>query len=210
MSGRTRLVRAGRCSTGTPSRRPAQMTRGGDHKAARARLAKAGVYGKPCARCGWPIEPGQSWDADHVDNLYADGGGGRLLPSHSSCNRRHGAIVGNRRRGQQRKGQLMNLLKPFAGGVTEWPRVGVEVSGDRERTYVVRVAFRPDGRVQVDNQTPIEGVPEDAVPVIADRCAEWHVQRVEIDAVGQAAGLYPALKGRGVPVELAGAHEMAV
>lgn len=187
------------------------MTRGGDHKAARARLAKAGVVGMPCARCGRPIQAGQEWDADHVDRLWAEGGGGRLLPSHRYCNRAHGARVGNQRRGQQRKGQGMGLLRPFAGGITVWPSVGVEVSADRHRTYVVRAAFRDDGRVQVDNMTPVEGVPDRAVPVIVGWLAEWQAQMLTLDAVGQAAGLAAPLKARApAQLNLAGAHELAV
>ena len=36
-----------------------------------------------CARCGFPIGPGDRWDLDHAD----DGSGEYLGPSHAACNR---------------------------------------------------------------------------------------------------------------------------
>jgi hypothetical protein len=55
-----------------------------DHAWARRRMARAGVVGRICPRCGWPILQGQAWDLDHVDQPFADGGKGRLLPAHAS------------------------------------------------------------------------------------------------------------------------------
>jgi hypothetical protein len=73
---------------------------GRDHKRERAlwekRIAAGGVT---CARpdCGRPIVPGMLWDLDHTDDRS-----GYLGPSHRHCNRKAGAVKGNRQRRQRR------------------------------------------------------------------------------------------------------------
>ena len=65
------------------------------HKA-RALLAPLVAQGCPCYRCGRPILPGQSWDADHILDR-AQGGTddpSNLWPSHSRCNTSAGGKVG--------------------------------------------------------------------------------------------------------------------
>lgn len=60
--------------------------------------------GDPCCRCGLPMYRGQALEADHHQVPMAMGG---VLPdalAHASCNRRAGAILGNRLRGARRRG----------------------------------------------------------------------------------------------------------
>lgn len=60
--------------------------------------------GDPCCRCGRPMYRGQALDGDHHQTPLAFGG---VLPdalAHASCNRRAGAILGNRLRGARRRG----------------------------------------------------------------------------------------------------------
>jgi 5-methylcytosine-specific restriction endonuclease McrA len=55
-----------------------------------------------CPFCSLPIRPGQAWDLDHrIPKVIApeaiwDESNHR--PAHASCNRRHGAVLGNRSR----------------------------------------------------------------------------------------------------------------
>ncbi len=71
---------------------------GWEHRRERARWAPRVATGETsCARCGWPILPGQLWDLDH-----ASGKSSYLGPSHRRCNRSAGAAKGNRMRGQRR------------------------------------------------------------------------------------------------------------
>jgi hypothetical protein len=65
-----------------------------------ARIVEAGVA--TCARCGWPIFPGEPWHLDH-----ASGKRGYLGASHARCNLVHGAKRGaaltNARRRRRRR-----------------------------------------------------------------------------------------------------------
>lgn len=87
-----------RPSYGSGSSRPhlaSAAARGYDYehvklgRAARAAL----VPGTPCPRCGEPMTPDQALDLDHTDDRQ-----GYLGLSHASCNRSHGATLGNRMR----------------------------------------------------------------------------------------------------------------
>jgi len=69
---------------------------GAPHVAARAAMKRAVDAGTAqCSICGGPISPHEPWDADHTDDRTGYRG-----PAHRSCNRRTGAIKGNRARGQ--------------------------------------------------------------------------------------------------------------
>lgn len=65
---------------------------GYQHRKLRAVLVKDAI-GKPCVRCGMPMLQGQPLDLDHTD----DRSGYRGM-AHMSCNRRAGAIKGNKMR----------------------------------------------------------------------------------------------------------------
>lgn len=74
------------------------------HRRQRAHLLSRFQDGDPCCRCGQPMYRGQALEADHHGVAKAMGG---LLPdalAHASCNRRAGAILGNRMRGARRRG----------------------------------------------------------------------------------------------------------
>lgn len=66
-----------------------------------------------CHLCHRPIRPGQAWDLDHAHALALGGDlDGPVHPAHRSCNRAHGARIGNRlrarraRRARQQAGDL--------------------------------------------------------------------------------------------------------
>jgi len=69
---------------------------GAEHKAARQRMQRMVDAGQAvCSICSGHINPGEPWDADHTDDRTGYRG-----PAHMRCNRRAGAIKGNRiRRG---------------------------------------------------------------------------------------------------------------
>ena len=66
------------------------------HKAERARwVPKVKAGGVQCARCGGLLAPDEPFDLDHTEDRTGYNG-----PAHVRCNRRAGAIKGNRiRRG---------------------------------------------------------------------------------------------------------------
>ena len=65
---------------------------GAAHQEARARWERRVLAGAVvCSRCLRPIAPTESWDLDHADDR-----GSYLGPSHSSCNRRAGAVARER------------------------------------------------------------------------------------------------------------------
>lgn len=72
-----------------------------------------------CPFCRAPIRPGQPWDLDHrIPKILApeaiwDEGNHR--PAHATCNRRHGAALGNRspkRRGRKPRRQVPSTSRP--------------------------------------------------------------------------------------------------
>lgn len=82
---------------------------GGSHQKERARwaviLRQRGQLS--CARgCGGIIRPGDDWDLDHTDDRSAYRG-----PAHRHCNRRAGAIKGNRNRRGRRLAMAISRLR---------------------------------------------------------------------------------------------------
>jgi hypothetical protein len=177
------------------------MARPGDQKSQRARVAKAGVWGTPCARCGQPILPGQAWDLDHVDELWIDGGAGRLLPSHASCNRRHGARVGNQRRAQRRERPMTTQQE-----ITWWPAAAVQIDQARVNTWMATAAHDDVGTV-VKLWPPLPGT--DVTATIVDLCGQWQTQEVAINPRSPSATLLDPLKGEGVRLRTADGIGMA-
>jgi hypothetical protein len=105
------------------------------HRALRAALLPF-ASGSPCTRCGNPIELGQPVDLDHADD------GVRYLGwAHRSCNRRAGAIKGNRMRGQTKQGRISMTAKCA---------LGVDIAHDRSHTSVVFATTVDDGRVLIE------------------------------------------------------------
>jgi hypothetical protein len=82
----------------------AQRGYGAAHRRLRALWAPVvAAGGVVCSRpeCPYPgrlIVPGQAWDLDHTEDR-----GAYLGPAHQLCNRRAGAIKGNRARGARRR-----------------------------------------------------------------------------------------------------------
>jgi hypothetical protein len=75
---------------------PAQRGYGYPHQQLRKRWAVVVARGEAvCVRCGRAIFPQQFWDLDHTEDRTAI-----LGASHRRCNRRAGAIKGNKERGR--------------------------------------------------------------------------------------------------------------
>jgi hypothetical protein len=70
---------------------------GAEHQALREKLRPSVEAGAVvCWRCGYPIHPTTPWDLGHDDHdrtIYRG-------PEHMRCNRRNGAIKGNKMRGK--------------------------------------------------------------------------------------------------------------
>jgi hypothetical protein len=66
---------------------------GWPHRRLRAKFARLVAAGAAvCTRCGYPIEPGTSWDLDHLDyGAPGDYAG----PAHARCNRQAGRAKQN-------------------------------------------------------------------------------------------------------------------
>jgi hypothetical protein len=176
--------------------------RRGDHASARRAAERAGVVGRACARCGRPILPGEPWDLDHIDVPYADGGGGRRLPSHSRCNRSAGGRAGRARQLAARR------RKAMLGMITHWPAVGEEVSADRSQTWVARAARHKD-LVVVDLLDPVPGTTA-VVELLKGWLTGWQIGHIGIDPRSPSATLAAPLADARLPVNTADAHGMAV
>jgi hypothetical protein len=173
------------------------MSRPGDQRAWRARVAKAGVWGLLCPRCGQPILPGQEWDLDHVDQLWADGGGGRRLPAHSYCNRAHGARVGNHRRGEQRR--LDKLMATQE--ITVWAAASVQIDQARQNTWLATAARDDAGVTVVKLWPPLPGT--DVAAAITAMLEEWGTDRLAINPRSPSATLMQPLEAAGVRLQMA-------
>ena len=81
------------------------------------------VDGTPCPMCGRPMRVWQSLDLDHTIPVVYGGGSGRTRLTHSYCNRRAGALIGNRSPKRNRNGsrigrQSLNRSAIKEGGTT--------------------------------------------------------------------------------------------
>ncbi len=90
--GTTFFQHRGRPAKTCPECRAENRRYGPEHEKLRAELAPVSV-GTPCSRCGRPMLDPDDMDLDHRD----DGAGYRGM-AHRSCNRRAGAIRGNKAR----------------------------------------------------------------------------------------------------------------
>jgi hypothetical protein len=125
---------------------------GAHHRRLRAALLPY-APGSPCTRCGRPIALGDRIDLDHTDDGTAYAGW-----AHASCNRRAGAIKGNRAR-----------RTPDRRTMNEQPcALGIDIANDREHTSAV-FATRVDDAVALVELTYIDG--SDVAHVIAGLAA---------------------------------------
>lgn len=165
---------------------------GRQHRRIRAALLATAI-GKPCVRCGKPIEAGDAVDLDHLD----DGRGYRGLAC-ASCNRRAGAERGVALR-RARRTRIMKM---------EQCAIGVEVSGDRMHTSIAAAA-RDGGRVAVALVEYLDGTDTAAqVAEIAGRAVD--LLEVVIDPRSPAATLVDPLEALGVSVRTVNTHQVAV
>ena len=168
------------------------MARTGDQKSARRHAART-VYGRSCARCGFPILPGQRWDLDHVDVPYVDGGYGRRAPSHESCNRRAGQRLMMARRAARRRQETAGM---------KWTAAGIEVSADRSRTWVALAGVATlTKRVVISLEDPLPGAA--VVPQIVALWQRHGLDWLGIDPRSASATLVEPLRAQGMPLRLA-------
>ena len=162
------------------------------HRAIRAAMLPY-AEGKPCVRCGLPIEKGQAVDLDHND----DGQTYRGL-AHQSCNRRAGAERGHLLR-QARRHAVMKL---------EQVALGVEISNDRTHTSVAAAA-RDGDRVAVVLLEYLDGTDTAAtVAEIAGKAVD--LLGVVVDPRSPAATLVEPLTALGVDLVSPNTHDIAV
>ncbi len=149
--------------------------------------------GKPCVRCGEPLERGQAIDLDHND----DGMTYRGL-AHATCNRRAGAERGHLLR-TARRHKIMKL---------ENVALGVEVSSDRMHTSV-SAAARDGDRVAVVLLEYLDGTDTaGAVAEIAGKAVD--LLGVVVDPRSPAATLVEPLEALGVDLVIPNTHDIAV
>ena len=98
-----------------PMRSTNERGLGWEHQQERRRQL-ATAEGQICWRCGEPMFPslGQAIDLDHVVSRALGGVNGPRRLAHRRCNRRAGAILGNRlRRGQPRPRRAKTVVPPL-------------------------------------------------------------------------------------------------
>jgi hypothetical protein len=156
---------------------------GGKHQALRKSTQQL-AYGQPCVRCGLPMLPGQSLDLDHMDDGVSHRGW-----AHSTCNRRAGAIRGNRMRGVVKKRKKTMLTECC---------LGIEIAEDRQHTSVA-AAGRIDGDLIL-----VELVAE----ILALR-KERTVRAVAIDPRSPGATLVKLLRNAGVMFTQMTSHDVS-
>jgi hypothetical protein len=76
------------------------------HRLERIRLITHLIDGTPCPRCGRGMYRAQALDLGHADAVVLGGAHGPRRLEHARCNRRHGATLGNRLRGNRRRRQI--------------------------------------------------------------------------------------------------------
>jgi hypothetical protein len=162
------------------------------HRAIRHALLLDAV-GKPCVRCGRPIERGQAVDLDHHDD-----GRSYLGLAHATCNRRAGAERGNAIK-RSRRSPIMKLSNVA---------LGVEISNDRMHSAIAAAAA-VDGRVAVALVEYLDGSDTaGAVAELAGRAVD--LLGVVIDPRSPAATLIGPLESLGVVVTSVNTNQVAV
>jgi len=155
----------------------------GRHKTVRKVLAPDAI-GRPCPLCGLPMLPGQDLDLDHLPGTDTYRG-----MAHAACNRRDGALRGNRARRQQGRRAMDN-----ASTVA----LGVEVSQDRQHTSIGAAGALEGDLVLIELAAYSDGTAT-AVERVVELAERWHVVAVVIDPMGGATNLRkPLREHRGV------------
>lgn len=164
---------------------------GPEHRALRRALLKD-AYGRPCARCGRPMLPGERLDLDHADD--APGWNGL---AHARCNRRAGAVKTNRARAAALRDQRTRRAELT---VLECA-VAVAVSEDRRHTSLVTAA-RAAGKMfpVLELAAYLDGTATAVAEIGALVAAGPAVAAVVIDPHSQAATLLRPLAEAGVEV----------
>lgn len=169
------------------------MSRYGRRHRAIRRALLAGAIGKPCVRCGQPIDAGQGVDLDHAD----DGRNYRGL-AHATCNRRAG----------QERGEALKRARRHPIMKLENVAIGVEISVDRMHTSIAAAA-QTDAAVTVALVDYLDGSDTAAkVAEIAGRAVG--LIGVVIDPRSPAATLIGPLESLGVVVTQVNTHQVTV
>ena len=92
--------------------------------------------------------------------------------------------------------------------ITTWPACGVEVSRDRDQTWVARAAHHKD-YVVVEQLGPVAGTTA-VVGLLGGWCKGWQAEAVGIDPTSPSATLVEPLRAARLPVKTTDAHNMAV
>jgi hypothetical protein len=170
---------------------------GGKHQAMRKRLLPYAV-GSRCVRCGLPISSGQPIDLDHSDDGVA-----WLGWSHATCNRRAGAIRGNKARSGQRDARRERIKRML----TECC-LGIEIAEDRLHTSIAAAGYIDGGLFLVELVAYIPGT--DPVAEVLRLQRERQVRAIAIDPRSPGATLVRVLRRAGVQFTEMTSHDVAV
>jgi hypothetical protein len=170
---------------------------GGRHQSLR-KASLPFAFGQPCCRCGRAMLPGQSLDLDHADDGVTYRGF-----AHSKCNRRAGAVRGNRMRGVQRNSRREKVRK-----MVKEICLGLEISEDRQHTSIC-AAGRADGDlIVVELVAYIDGT--DPVVEVLRLYRERIVLAVALDPGSPGATLCKLLRNAGISFTEMTSHDVAV
>jgi hypothetical protein len=135
---------------------------GAHHRRLRAALLPF-APGSLCTRCRRPIEAGQAVDLDHTDDGTAYAGW-----AHASCNRRAGAIKGNKARRPGVRNLTPAPTPHRSIPMTNPCAIGVDIANDRSHTSAV-IATRVGGGQVLIELHYFDG--SDTARAVADLCA---------------------------------------
>jgi hypothetical protein len=170
---------------------------GGRHQSMRKKMLPFAV-GSKCVRCGLPIGPGQPIDLDHADD-----GVSWLGWSHAKCNRRAGAIRGNKIRGVQRdarKERIRRMLTECA--------LGIDIAEDRMHTSIAAAGYIDGGLILVQLAAYIDDT--DPVAEVWKLRRERTVRATAIDTRSHSATMMKLLRRNGIMFMEMSSQDVAV
>jgi hypothetical protein len=144
------------------------------------------------------IMAGQPVDLDHRDD-----GNGYAGWSHAHCNRRAGAVRGNRMRGVQRNARRERIKRMLAECY-----LGIEIAEDRLHTSIAAAGPIDDGRILVSLECYLDGT--DPVAEVLRLRQERTVLAVVLDPGSPGATLVKLLKDAGIGFTEMSSHDVAV